>query len=153
MLQLLLLLACADPTQDDSSTTCNEANEACAPGSCDGEGGNMLPGADCLSCHSSGSGEEEAKAFSVAGTAFADMDGTEALSGAVIRVTGDDGTVIELTSNSSGNFYTEEPVVYPITAEVEVGGTVQAMSQSVETGACSSCHSCAGSAGGKLTGP
>jgi hypothetical protein len=155
MLTLLLLIACAPKTGDDTSTTCDESNEACGPGTCEGEGGEMLPGSDCLSCHSSGAAKEveDAPPLTAAGTAFVDLDGTAPLTGATVRITDAGGFILELTTNSVGNFYTNEPLTFPINAEVEVDGTVQAMGTSVDVGGCSSCHACAGSAGGKLTGP
>ena len=57
MFTLFLMLGCATgDTGNDSSTTCDETNEACAPGTCGGEGGEMLPGADCLACHDGSGG-------------------------------------------------------------------------------------------------
>ncbi len=158
MLSLLLLLACAPKsTGDDTSTTCNETNESCTSGTCDGEGGEMLPGANCLACHgAAGAGKEEGEdggTFTAAGTAFADLDGTAPLVDATVRITDAGGAVVTLTTNSVGNFYTSQPLTFPIDAEVEVNGTVQAMGSSVSDGGCNSCHACAGSAGGKLTGP
>jgi hypothetical protein len=41
---------------DDPDTICNEANEACSPSTCGGDGVNMLPGSDCLTCHYPGAG-------------------------------------------------------------------------------------------------
>lgn len=156
MLTLFLLLACAPKTGDDTSTTCDESNEACGPGTCDGEGGEMLPGSDCLACHSSSGAKEEGEeggTFTAAGTVYADLDGTSPLSGATVRITDAGGFIHELTTNSVGNFYTDQPLTFPIAAEVEVDGTVQPMGTSVDVGGCNSCHMCAGSAGGKLTGP
>lgn len=159
MFTLFLMLGCATgDTGNDSSTTCDETNEACAPGTCGGEGGEMLPGADCLACHDGSGGgggeeDEEAPKFTAAGTAFADMDGTGPLSGATVRITDAGGTVVTLTTNSVGNFYTNEALTFPIDAEVEANGSTSTMASSVDVGGCNSCHACAGEAGGKLTGP
>lgn len=163
MLALLsLLVACGDPTADDTATSCDESNEACAPGTCDGEGANMLPGSDCIACHSPGNfaddkaaraKEEEEKFWTAAGTVFADADGTEPLVGAIVRVTDADGNVVEMTSNAVGNFYTADPLTFPILAEVEKDGEIVEMQGEQSTGACNSCHACTGSVGSKMTGP
>lgn len=165
---LLALVACGDPTKDDPATACNEENEACGPDElCDGEGGEMLPGSDCLACHSAGNlpddkaaapkassdGEDEEELFTAAGTVFADLDGTAPLSGAIVRITDADGAVVELTTNDVGNFYTSTPLTAPLSAEIEVDGEIVEMDTTPDEGACNSCHSCEGAAGGKLTGP
>jgi hypothetical protein len=126
--------------------TCNDANESCGPSTCSGEGGSMLPGANCLSCHTGG---EQGK-FTVAGTVFTDGNGSARSSGAVVTITDASGHSINLTTNSVGNFYTSQSVTFPITATVEQGGFTSAMGTEVSSGACNSCHQCGGSAGGKL---
>lgn len=136
------------PTQPTGD--CNPENEDCGPGSCGGEGVNMLPGADCLSCHSRGSGEEEADPWSVGGTLFSDILGTNGVEGAVVRVTDSTGKTVTLETSRVGNFYSEDRLTPPLTAEVETDGVVREMSQEVETGACNSCHSCEGAAHGKM---
>lgn len=161
---LSLLAACGGaPTGDDTATTCDETNEACGPGTCDGEGANMLPGADCLACHTPGNfpddkaarakEEDEARFWTAAGTVFADPDGTEPLVGATVRVTDADGNVVEMTSNAAGNFYTADPLAFPIVAEVEKDGDIVEMQGEQETGACNGCHACTGAVGTKLVGP
>ena len=158
----LLLVACGippsgttPPVTDDSSTfVCDDKNEDCGPGTCGGEGARMLPGADCLACHNgTSSEEEEQQRFGAAGTAFVDLGGSDGLSGALVRITDANNDVVELDTNSAGNFYTTSNFVFPIDAEIEVDGTVLAMTTSVDVGGCNSCHACNGAAGGKLTGP
>lgn len=169
---LVLLLACDDEsdlgTADDPATACNESNEACEPEVCGGEGGQMLPGSDCLACHSEGNlvddkgvarakesedGEEDGPFFSAAGTVFADLDGTEPLEGALVRITDANGTLVELTTNAVGNFYTDDALTPPLSAEIEVDGEIAQMTETPDVGACNTCHACDGSVGGKLTGP
>ncbi|RME28292.1 MAG: hypothetical protein D6798_02720 [Deltaproteobacteria bacterium] len=144
----------ADGGGDTGTADCNTDNEDCGPGTCSGEGVNMLPGADCLACHQQGlmpGGEDEPnKWYTVAGTVFTDLQGTDGESGAIIRVTDSVGTTVEMTSSSAGNFYSRTALTPPLSAEVEVGGSVQAMATPVDTGACNSCHRCDGPAGGKL---
>ncbi|MDP2305726.1 MAG: hypothetical protein Q8P18_06835 [Pseudomonadota bacterium] len=143
-----------DPGDTDVVTAdCNTENESCAPRTCSGEGSRMLPGSDCVSCHSRGSGDDEAPAWSIAGTAFVDRDGSAPLEDAIIRVTGADGAVVTLTTNAVGNFFSDERVEMPYTAEIEVGGETRSMGTAPEYGGCNSCHSCEGTAAGKLRGP
>jgi len=172
LILLLTLVGCKDEEKevgiaDDSSTPCNEANEACGPDNCSGDDEEMLPGSECQACHSPGNlnddkggpggpspyPEEDDELFTLSGTVFGDMDGTTAEPNAIIRITDADGVVVETTSNRVGNFYTGRTFAFPITAEVEVDGAVIAMVTEVETGECNSCHQCGGSAGGKLVGP
>ena len=151
---LAVVFACTDKISDavgdDSAVACNTANEACISGSCWGDGSEMLPGADCLGCHT---GTEGPPRFGVGGTAFLNTAGSAPLEGAIIRVTDAEGQVETLTSNAVGNFYSRTVLIPPFTAEIEVGGVVKGMAGAVGTAGCNSCHSCEGSAGGKLTGP
>jgi hypothetical protein len=154
---LLLLIACGIPPSGttrpigDSGFWCDPKNEDCRSGTCGGEGGSMLPGSDCLVCHKSGGGE--GGRFTAAGTAFKDLGGSDGLSGATVRITDANDTVVELNTNGVGNFYTTKSLTFPLNAEIEVNGTVLAMVTPVDVGACNSCHACSGAAGGKLTGP
>jgi hypothetical protein len=164
----LFLLACTGGTpkdstivgNDDSTTdspvdtgagkTCNTDNESCAPGgSCRGEGINMLPGADCISCHTRG-GEREAPPFQAAGTVFNNRWGDQGQGGVTVRITDADGTVFEERTSNVGNFEISQTMSFPIRAEVESSAGIKQMADEISTGACNSCHSCEGEAGGKL---
>lgn len=139
----------------DTSVECQGDNEECAPGvsGCGGEGQNMLPGSDCLACHSQGSGEREAPPWEVGGTVFADAAGTAGVQNATVRITDATGETVELRTGSSGNFYSGGNLTPPYTVEVEYDGRVVSMGTPAETGACNSCHKCDGEAGGKLYAP
>ena len=163
----LTFLGCGseqEETKDDSGdetgeiivVECNNANEECAPypaEECDlgedGAGKNMLPGADCTSCHSYGN-MDEGPLFSIAGTIFEDGAGTDGFKGATIRIFDAAGNTFELTSTREGNFFTDEFVSFPISAEVEVDGAIRVMNDPIETGACNTCHTCEGDAGNKI---
>jgi hypothetical protein len=161
-LALVAAIACAGATDKDTTDTtdvtdvtpdnCDTTHESCAPGTCGGEGSRMLPGSDCLSCHKSG-GAREAEPWSVGGTVFLDADGLDAGEGAIIRITGADDRVTELTANSVGNFYAERNIAFPADVEVEYNGATIQMGSQIETGACNSCHKCDGEANGKLYTP
>ena len=168
LLGLTTLLACGDKTGDDTGdggtgdggtgdggAECETTNEECGPGTCEGEGANMLPGSDCLACHSPGNFEEddEEAFWTVAGTVFVDLEGTDGASGVIVRVTDSQGTVSAMSTSAAGNFYTTDPLVPPLSAEVEYAGEVIDMGTEVETGACNSCHRCDGDPGGKLYAP
>ena len=101
----------------------------------------MLPGSDCLACHSPG-GDDEADRFSVGGTVFSDLDGGSLSQGVIVRVTDANGEVVEMTTNSAGNFYSSRDLEPPMTAEVEVGGRVERMATEISYGGCASCHNC-----------
>ena len=168
LLLLAFLAACSgtpDKPADDTggggddtgpAPECNTDNEACEPGTCGGEGAQMLPGSDCVSCHSPGSGaaeageEDELPVWTVAGTAFADRYGGAKAPGATVRITGADGEARELTANSAGNFYSRAAVALPYTAAIEVDGETREMFGAQEYGGCNSCHACEGEAVAKL---
>ena len=71
------------------------------------EGPMMKPGSDCMECH--GGGEEEARPWTVAGT-------IAGVRGAHITITDANGWSFTLRSNDAGNFYTAEPVAFPLVA-------------------------------------
>ncbi|HEX8791070.1 MAG TPA: hypothetical protein VF765_08950 [Polyangiaceae bacterium] len=97
----------------------------------------MQPGQNCLSCHSSGE-----HTFTAAGTVFSHPDDpvTAGVGGVVVLITDAHGTVTQLVTNSAGNFYTDAPLVFPITAELHRGSSVMRMAQTVPIGGCSTCH-------------
>lgn len=164
---LLALSGCfpnAQGTPDDTGTTCNEANESCGPNNCSGEGAEMLPGSDCLACHTSGSAarqrqasaqeeDELGGAFTAAGTVFSDIDGSSPAAGVTVRLVDANASEVVLTTNAAGNFYTAEPLAFPISVEVDLNGNTVAMQSTEQTGACNSCHQGGGAAGGKLYAP
>ncbi len=99
-------------------------------------GPTMSAGQDCLECHGGGGGEEDAVAWTVAGTF-----GRE---GSTISIVDAGGWSFTLTANQVGNFYTREPVRFPLT--VAVDGAV--MPGTVSYGGCNRCHGSGGDGGG-----
>ena len=163
---------------DDPSTTCNEDNEGCSQSTCGGDGENMLPGSDCLTCHSPGAGggrdeddesdegpdddswdptpsvkDDDAPPFTAGGTVYRDRDGSGGVSGAIVRITGADGDVQEIDTASSGNFFTERSIAWPAFVEVEDNGQVVEMFTALTDGACNDYHRGDGEGGGKVFGP
>ncbi len=98
----------------------------------------MSPGENCLTCHSGGE-----NSFTAAGTIFTKPDdpSSAGLAGATVILTDATGKQVTLTTNSAGNFYTDEPLAFPVGAELHHGTQVAAMVRKVPTGACASCHS------------
>lgn len=133
---------------------CNTDNEECAPGvsGCGGEGANMLPGSDCIACHSQG-GDREAPNWTIGGTVFTDQYGSAPGAGVRVTITDATGQSVTLNSSSVGNFYTSQRLTPPFTASVETNEGTLTMGAAVDTGACNSCHSCDGEAEGKLFAP
>jgi len=99
------------------------------------EGPMMEPGSNCLECHGGGGGEESGPRWTVAGT----WSGK----GNKIAIRDAGGKAFTLTSNQAGNFWTAEPLAFPL--QVSVDG--QAMPGGV-TGGQASCNTCHGSGGG-----
>ncbi len=99
-------------------------------------GPTMSPGSDCLECHGGGGGEEDAVAWTVAGTW-----GGEGLK---VYLRDSAGKSFTLTTNQVGNFYTREPVRFPL--YVSVNGAV--MPGTVTYGGCNRCHGSGGDGGG-----
>jgi len=173
LLLSLSLLAGCNLNGSNGDGTCEIGDEDCGPGGCNGfddDEETMLPGAACISCHSPGNlegeeeddeddeeddeeDEDEDESFTIAGTVFATALGGGGVRNVTVRVTDADGAVIELSSNSAGNFFTNQPITLPVFAEVERNGEVLAMAAAVNSADCNPCHSCSGSVGAKLFAP
>jgi hypothetical protein len=122
-----------------------------------GDRGNarMHPGAACISCHDANLGPS----FTIAGTVFPsahEPDDCNGASSAIqVVITGADGVVRTLTTNSSGNFYDARLVALPFTAKVVSGGKERAMLATQMSGDCNSCHTQNGDQGapGRIVAP
>ena len=97
-------------------------------------------GRNCLTsgCHAGG-GE---KRFYIGGTIYTDADGTDAMSGAKIKVIDTNGSTIKLTSDQLGNFYTQKSVNAPFTITVSYQGRKVKMPSEASGGGCNTdgCH-------------
>lgn len=125
-----------------------------------GEGPQMHPGLACIACHSRGEGggeggESEGPSFAIAGTIYPtgheyDDCNAPAAAGAVVEVTDNAGVTRRITANSVGNFSSADGSgwpQFPITARVLFEGRVRAMSRTVPTGDCNTCHTLQGDQG------
>jgi hypothetical protein len=111
------------------------ASTACVPD----PGPTMAAGQDCLECHGGGEGEDDAKAWTVAGTWAR---------GAHIEVVDASGKTVPMRGNKVGNFYTAERLTPPLHVTVEgVAMPANALtSGSLAYGGCNLCHSPGGAA-------
>lgn len=105
----------------------------------------MRPGQNCLSCHQDGFGDPDAPVFSAAGTVFSSpqSDHCDGVEGAKIFLAAADGTEIELTTNSAGNFWTREPLLAEGPGpRIEFEGRTLKMNRPLPAvAACNACHS------------
>ena len=100
----------------------------------------MSPGEPCLDCHGGGGGEEDAVAWTVAGT----------WSGQGLHVDIQDsaGKSFTIRTNQAGNFYTREPLQFPIRVAVEGQQMNQPTLLSPPLNDCNRCHGGGGDGGG-----
>lgn len=138
-------------TSTSTSKVCDDANEDCDVGmnQCRGDGIDMLPGANCLNCHSR-NGDREAPIFNAAGTVYSDKWGSSPESGATVRITDANGKTYEERTGRAGSFRFEDNIAFPANVEVETNAGVKTMNDEVKNGECNSCHACTGSKGEKI---
>lgn len=113
---------------------------ACSPPE---QGPLMRPGEDCLRCHTSSPDSEDPDAtpWTLAGTVFRDPHAaaSRGVYAAEVQVTDKAGKVVTLRTGGTGNFYTAEPLEFPVQVEVRAGGLVARMADA-PTGRCNGCH-------------
>jgi hypothetical protein len=104
----------------------------------------MRPGQDCMSCHAG-----QQMPWTVAGTVYDayDADENAGLEAAVVTVKDAEGRTLHLRSNPAGNFFTAEPLVFPVEVEVLKDGRRFAMGMPAPHGACNACHTAEGEGG------
>jgi YD repeat-containing protein len=98
------------------------ASAACIPD----QGPMMKPGDDCLGCHGGGG----AKRWTVAGTWTAQ--------GQHVGIVDADGKSFSLHTNKAGNFWSSEPVTFPL--QVSVDGAAMADPVAAVDASCNRCH-------------
>jgi len=107
-------------------------------------GSTMLPGDDCLRCHSQGSAYPTAPHWSLAGTVYPSPDApaTAGLAGAKVIVATEGGVMHEtLSTNSVGNFYSSTPLPKGFRVSVHYQGASIEMPCPPPAGNCGACHS------------
>src|SRR5512138_722640 len=129
------------PTRRSPWTLPLAASLAAVAAACDPTNGPLMkPGSDCLGCHDGG----RAKRWSVAGTIYdgpVDAPGAAA-EGATVRITDATGWTLERETNQAGNFYTAEPVAFPLKVCVTRHGGEACMQEPLPSGmsSCNACH-------------
>jgi hypothetical protein len=108
---------------------------------------SMHPGGTCISCHTSGGGEDENEAprFTIAGTVYPTVrepNDCNGVNGAGIQVVITDATgrVLTLPVNAVGNFSSTTAVTRPFHAKVVRGGVERTMTATQTSGDCNTCH-------------
>ena len=66
-------------------------------------------GKDCLRCHTAG-GKAALAPFTMAGTVYKDILGSEPLAGAEVVLVNSEGKVVSMTTNTAGNFMTQAEI-------------------------------------------
>lgn len=84
-----------------------------------GCGSRMRPGQNCLRCHQdnpTAPGAVQGPTWTAAGTIFANADSksTDGVGRVHVKMTDADGRIVEVMSNSSGNFFTAEALTFPL---------------------------------------
>lgn len=111
----------------------------------------MMPGENCLECHGRSAlpGEAltignpvDARRWTIAGTVFPSVNARpdQGTRGAKVHVRDANGRAFTLSTNRAGNFYTAEPVRFPLRVSVENGGILHVMDDEVPYGGCNGCH-------------
>jgi hypothetical protein len=120
------------------SRSCLAAAALLAAGCQPAESALMFPGRDCTQCHKPGSFPE----WTAAGTIYLDRAAAadQGEPGVVVHITDRVGKTLALTTNEVGNFYTAEPLEFPIHVEVERLGQRLAMPIPTPRGGCNGCH-------------
>lgn len=131
---------------------------------------SMHPGAKCIDCHLNPGKyglQDTGPDMWIGGTVYPtahEYDECIGVDGAQqpvdVEITDANGQVVTLQANASGNFYLRKQlgtpeIVFPIKAKVLSGGESRAMSQTVATGDCNSCHTLKGTenAPGRIMAP
>jgi len=103
----------------------------------------MDPGQDCLLCHVA-NGQASDRIWTASGTIYAGSPLAPTAPGlfnAEILILDSANRALTLRSNGAGNFYTAEPLTYPIHVSAQIGGQRFQMQESPPEGvSCNRCH-------------
>jgi hypothetical protein len=111
----------------------------CRPAATQLPDGYHQPGTDCMICHANMSGN---LAFTVSGTLYDGVDSNTPVSGATVTLVDDGEQVLDVVTAENGNFYTAEPVTFPLRVWVSRCPDVVEKTVLVQDGGggCNSCH-------------
>lgn len=116
---------------------------------------SMRPGGACITCHTMRGGPAYRVAGTVYPTAHEPNDCNGVAGGLTVVVTDANGTVVNVTVNGAGNFYSRAQIVPPFHVKVTNGTKERVMVGSLTAGDCNSCHTETGvnSAPGRIVAP
>ena len=131
-----MLVAACDPVQDDAIAALDGETSGERPGP------RHRPGQPCLLCHDGAFGNPQA--FSIAGTVYENQADKQPATKAVVELKAADGSSVQLTANTAGNFYVSPQrwmPVYPLQVSVSYRSqTVSMISNIGRNGSCAGCH-------------
>lgn len=126
----------ADPSAPDADVP------ACVPPAAAPGDGHHFPGEDCIACHRQAGG---APPFTVGGTLYNDEEGSAPAAGATIVVDDFYGNRFTMVTEENGNFYSIDPITFPVKTYLAVCPDVIPMITDVPLASAScnsaSCHS------------
>jgi hypothetical protein len=111
----------------------------CDPPQVTQDTGHHNAGMDCGQCHFGQM--QAAPIWTLAGTLYTQTNGGPPAVGATIRVHQAGGVVLRLTTAQNGNFYTNQPINFPITVEASSCPNTVAMQGNI-AGVHVSCNNC-----------
>ena len=152
LLALFLVMACGDGDGDDAPRPDDAPPPDAAPGADGAEPGAVtcidapanLPsgmhneGMDCMQCH--GPAGAASNTWTAAGTVFTDLSADTPQPGATVTITDADQKVVEVVSARNGNFWTSEPLTYPLNVNVTCIASLTMTAAVQSPGSCNACH-------------
>lgn len=95
--------------------------------------GHHNTGKSCLqSCHNHG--------FTLAGTLYTNATGNTGFGGATITIQDSANRTIDLVVSSNGNFYTSQPITFPVLVVASACPSAVRMQANAANGNCNGCH-------------
>ena len=123
----------ADPLAPDADTP-DCVPPTLAPGT-----GYHFPGEDCIACHRQAGG---APPFTIGGTLYSDEEGTMPIAGETVVIDDAYGNRLAVVTEDNGNFYSIDPISFPVKTYLAVCPTVVPMVTDVPQSSAS-CNSAA----------
>ncbi|NVB79086.1 MAG: hypothetical protein HOV81_11865, partial [Kofleriaceae bacterium] len=124
-----------------ASCIANESSE-CEPLDVESPSGHHNEGRSCIEggCHDGGT--PQAPQWTAAGTLFRDRAGSSPLAGGTIELVDAQGVTVTLVSAQNGNFWTAQPLVFPLTSKASGCSESRTMPTPTPLGSCNGagCH-------------
>ena len=126
-----------DDTGPDAAPIPGDVELVCAEPQTTTDDGHHYPGQACAGCHNGSIGP----AFTVGGTLYADRGGAQAVAGVTVTLIDADQNRIDMVAAQNGNFWTDQPVSFPVTTFASSCPDLVPMSTVADSGDCNGCHS------------